>query len=94
MALTITSNSIRCKALVRIFPETDEGIPEEQREAWVDLRMPWDKVSYIYRHVWRGIEVGTALVDFDGNTIITNAPYDKMEVVFSQRMLDGHFSAN
>ncbi len=85
---------IRCKALVTVGPESDGVIPGDQAEAWVDLRIPWVSIGYIYRHVWEGKDVGTAIVDFNGNTVLTDAPFEAVEQLYVQVLASNIYKSN
>jgi len=97
MSIRITSRFITCKAECAAYSDDEVeslGVPEGSRSVWVDLKMSWDAVKYIYMYVLDGVEVGTMIVDFSGKHVPTNAPYRKMEEMYTALHTDFDLDLN
>jgi len=82
----ITSNIIRCRTLVATYTDDKAeamGLPPSQQNIWVDLRLAWDAVAYLYMYVKDGVEIGTVFVDFAGTHLSTDAPYESASEMYS-----------
>lgn len=83
---SVTNLGIKCLALV------DRGGADEGTQVWVSLRIPWDSISYIHEYV--GSEGDTAIVDLNGNTILTNAPFPVVEAAFVEHLVRDKYMSN